>query len=175
MKIYKVTNNPANIRYNPNNRWIGLTSSYKGFASFDHVYNGIRALYILLKNYYTYYRLNNVQKIISRFAPSSDNNQTDKYIEFVSGFLDVEPNEVLDFDNYRTFINLAYAIIKMESGQSIDLDYLVEVYEYTFGLSITKKLPKHLPISLYYHIYIDLGTTRVNVLEYNRRKAYETE
>lgn len=77
-------NNPFNIRYNPRNMWLGLAQNqvYRGFCNFVDIKYGIRAACYLLMVSYRKKGVLTVSEIISRFAPSSEND-TDKYIQFV--------------------------------------------------------------------------------------------
>ena len=47
-KIYEVTQNVLNIRYNESNKWKGQTGSYKGFCVFEntdyYIRGGIKIL-----------------------------------------------------------------------------------------------------------------------------------
>lgn len=86
--------NPANIRYNLSNSWKGLVGSEKGFCKFENDLYGIRALIYLLRTYYLYRDCDTIRSIISRYAPSSEND-TDSYISFVSDFVGVESDEEL--------------------------------------------------------------------------------
>ena len=79
-------NNPANIRYSGFNHWKGLVGNNNGFCEFISLEFGVRALCIVLRRYINGYNLFDVESIISRFAPSTENN-TRAYISYVSGFL----------------------------------------------------------------------------------------
>lgn len=77
-------NNPYNIRYSKKNNWIGQTGMKRGFCCFDTMEHGIRACFRLLNNYILR-GCDTPQKIISRFAPSCENN-TNSYIKFVCDY-----------------------------------------------------------------------------------------
>ena len=74
-------NNPLNIRFSPRSNWIGQTGENKGFCVFDSLEHGFRAAFKLLNNYIKQ-GYDTVPKIISRWAPQSENNTT-AYIDFV--------------------------------------------------------------------------------------------
>lgn len=84
--IARATHCPFNIRYSTLNHWLGQVSEWKGFVKFQNKRYGIRAGIILLRNYIVKYQLTTVRDIITRFAPSSENN-TDDYIQFVNEFI----------------------------------------------------------------------------------------
>ena len=67
--------NPGNIRIS-SQRFVGEVfsskeSSFKQFRSMEY---GLRALMKLLLTYYNFYHLDTVHAIISRYAPSSEND-----------------------------------------------------------------------------------------------------
>lgn len=74
-------NNPLNIRFSSRSNWIGQTGDNKGFCVFDSLEHGFRAAFKLLTNYIKS-GYDTVPKIISRWAPQSENNTT-AYIDFV--------------------------------------------------------------------------------------------
>lgn len=108
-------NNPGNIK-KTSDKWDGLSANQndKIFFQFIEPEYGIRALTKILDRYYTEYGLKTISEIIQRYAPGSEND-TGKYIMFVSSFMMIEQNEMLDFpvDMYK----LAESIINYENGQ----------------------------------------------------------
>lgn len=115
-------NNPANIRYNKRNNWLGQVGSDNGFCVFDTHEHGLRALVILLRNYINVYKLHSVSEIISRFAPSTEND-TRNYISYVDGFLrsrGVDPNHIVAND--ICLVLLGSAICRMETSTNVFLD-----------------------------------------------------
>ena len=76
-------NNPLNIRFSSLNKWKGLQGVNKGFCVFQSMDYGLRAGIITLRTYINKHHLTDVEDIIKRFAPSSENN-TSAYISYVS-------------------------------------------------------------------------------------------
>jgi len=111
--------NPGNIDYNPANQWRGQLphepTIEARFCRFQSAHYGLRALAVLLKNYYRRYGLNTVEKLISRYAPSDENN-TRAYINAVAEALRVKADTPLPL-NKRTLQALLVAIIRHENGQ----------------------------------------------------------
>lgn len=70
-----------NIRYDARNKWRGQIGREKGFCKFSDPMYGLRAAAILLCRYVRQGD-NTVDKIISRWAPPSE-NATDVYIAYV--------------------------------------------------------------------------------------------
>ncbi|MFA7399113.1 MAG: structural protein [Sideroxydans sp.] len=107
-------NNPGNIRHG-SARWQGMspTQTDTNFVQFITPEYGIRALSILIGNYYSKNGLNTVRKIISRYAPSSENN-TDAYAQAVSKAIGVTPDTIINVNTHK--VALVEAIIKHENG-----------------------------------------------------------
>lgn len=76
-------NNYGNLRHGSN--WLGLNPIQydRSFCQFSDPIYGLRALIITLRTYFRKYGLNTLEKIINRYAPASDGNSTDKYINTV--------------------------------------------------------------------------------------------
>lgn len=109
-------NNPGNIRYN-GIAWQGLAvpPSDGAFCRFVSTKYGIRALSIIIKTYKKKYNLNTIKQIISRWAPTNEND-TNSYVMDVSKALKVAPTDNIDvFDNF-VMLNLCRAIIRHENG-----------------------------------------------------------
>ena len=105
-------NNPLNIEANGID-WQGLVGSDGRFAKFDTAFNGIRAAARILKTYRDKYGLNTVRGIVSRWAPPSDNNPTESYIDFVAKNAGVTATQTLGAADY---IKVVAAMIRFENG-----------------------------------------------------------
>lgn len=128
-------NNPFNIRYNPRNMWIGLDKDqvYRGFCNFINVKYGIRAACYLLMVSYRRKGVVSISEIISRFAPSSENN-TDLYIQFVCNGLGCFP---FDYPKSRLdFAKLLHYMSKYE-GNPVSVEDILKVIN-LFNLKIKK-------------------------------------
>ena len=127
--------NPLNIRYRSEGYWQGQAPS-KGCPQFCRFYDlkwGFRAAFRLMLTYYERYHLDTVEKIVSRWAPSSEND-TKGYIAFVVSDLGkcgslrpplTPPTQEGNLDtmtlphpreNPRLWIALVVAMAKMECG-----------------------------------------------------------
>lgn len=119
-------NNPANIRYSSLNKWKHQGKPNKGFCTFDSPVWGVRALLILIRKYRFSYGLDSVFKIISRFAPSSEND-TSAYVKFICNCLGVSPDETLNLDffffaEFSQLFKLCHSICIIESGYDLSID-----------------------------------------------------
>ncbi len=106
-------NNPLNIRIG--NKWKGLkTPNTDGaFDQFVSMPYGYRAAFVLLRNYITKRGCDTVEKIISRFAPSNENN-TAAYIKTVCMKTGFQPTTKLQ-PTYDDLSKLVYAMAWVES------------------------------------------------------------
>lgn len=112
----KRNNNPFNIRYNAANSWKGQIGSDGAFCVFDKMSHGIRAGGVLLRNYLKAGK-NTIRLILSKFAPSSENN-TESYIQHVSQLSGIGENTKLsNNDLWR----IAVPMMMIESSYSATL------------------------------------------------------
>lgn len=112
-------NNPGNLRPSGDS-WQGMTGSKNGYLVFSTAFYGLRALAKNLATYRSKYGLNTIRGIITRWAPSNEND-TQAYIASVSEQTGVGPDVPLMVGQYRPLIE---AIIIHENG-----------YPDTFGLN----------------------------------------
>ncbi|ENN8375167.1 hypothetical protein ACAX46_000533 [Providencia rettgeri] len=108
-------NNPGNIRMSKD-VWVGQTGNDGSFVTFATPAHGIRATG---KNLLSYARQGYVtpEQIITRWAPPEDDNDTEGYIKFVSDYLNVPRDTVLDLTDLDTLTRLSMAIMIQENGQ----------------------------------------------------------
>lgn len=111
--------NPGNIDYNPANQWLGQLKHdpaiEKRFARFDTPENGIRALGKLLLTYQRKHGLKTVKAIISRWAPSVEND-TDAYVRAVEVNTGTRPGAEIDLTQPAVITGFVKAIIHHENA-----------------------------------------------------------
>lgn len=109
-------NNPGNIRLS--------TTRYEGeiehsddseFKQFESMPYGYRAMFRLLYVYQTRHGLNTLRGMISRYAPSNEND-TNNYIRQVSKWSSLEPDAHITSTNRDTMIPFVAAMSRMENG-----------------------------------------------------------
>jgi hypothetical protein len=107
--------NPMNIKDSSIN-WDGETGENLDttFEEFENYSDGIRAGAKLLVNYQAIYGLNTIEGIINRYAPPSDNNPTNDYVQYVAGKVGVSSNQVIDVKTH--LVEMVKAIIAFEIG-----------------------------------------------------------
>lgn len=111
-------NNPLNIeKTKGKNPWKGeiVPSTDSRFAQFTSIAYGYRAAFKLLNNYQRKYGLDTLRKLISRWAPSTENN-TDKYVEFVAERSLVSPDVRITTTNKDIMIAVVAAMSAYENG-----------------------------------------------------------
>lgn len=108
-------NNPGNIRSGPT-PWIGQSGvDESGFCIFESAFYGIRALAKLLITYHDKYGLVTIRAIISRWAPSNEND-TAAYIKAVCEDCSFGPDDWLRLSDQSVLAALTRAIIHHENG-----------------------------------------------------------
>ena len=109
--------NPLNIRENHKSdyQWQGEAAQDidPSFEEFTTPFWGIRAGARILKTYRDKRGLNHVKGIVTRWAPPSDDNPTDKYIAFVANKAGVLATQPLGAADYPKVIA---AMIHFENG-----------------------------------------------------------
>jgi len=112
-------NNPGNIDYNQANKWQGQMppndALEKRFARFDSPENGIRALGKLLQTYQTKHGLKTVKAIISRWAPSVEND-TSAYVRAVEQKTGTAPGADVNLKDPVVLTGFVKAIIHHENA-----------------------------------------------------------
>lgn len=121
-------NNPLNIRVG--NNWQGEVAkpSDHTFEQFKEMKYGVRAAFIILRNYINRHKLNTIPKVITRWAPSNENN-TLAYIKAVEKYSLIDINETLRFENKCQMINLFRAMCIVENGREIDIQDVLLGYD----------------------------------------------
>ncbi|ASG43836.1 lytic transglycosylase [Citrobacter freundii] len=110
-------NNPGNLNF-AGQAGAELERPGGRFARFETAFDGLRALSRQLM-LYAGRGINSVEKIISTWAPASDNNNTAAYIQAVSQRLGVDPRVALNMKDPQTMSALMSSIIHHENGRNI--------------------------------------------------------
>lgn len=128
-------NNPLNIR--KGNNWKGerQPQSDPSFEEFESLQMGLRAGFIILRNYQRIslapkMRANTIRKIINRWAPPSENN-TLKYIDTVARRSGLNPDELIAYRDKPRMLAVVEAMCFVECGQAIDKDVISSAYDLT--------------------------------------------
>lgn len=121
-------NNPLNIRIG--NTWLGEVPNPtdSDFEQFVHVKYGLRAGFCILRRYIRRYKRNTVRKIVTAWAPSSENN-TERYIQLVCKFGCLDPDVEIRFEDSLTMCSLVQAMARVEVGEVIPLQVIEDAYK----------------------------------------------
>ena len=121
-------NNPTNIRIG--NTWLGevVFPSETEFEQFVSIEYGLRAAFIILRRYIRRYKRNTVERIISSWAPSNENN-TQAYIRKVCEVTGLDPNAEILFEDKDTMVKLVDAMCLVECGQHVPMDKISKGYD----------------------------------------------
>jgi hypothetical protein len=109
-------NNPFNI-IDTKTKWNGESSQnndskFEEFVTLEH---GIRAGLLNLWNVY-FARGYNIRQLLNKYAPASDNNNTEAYIKAVSGRVGLDPDTIPAKSDY---LKIAHAILIHENGYPV--------------------------------------------------------
>lgn len=110
-------NNPGNIRHD-GTRWQGerVPSTDRSFKQFTSMAYGYRAMFKLLTNYARLHNCQTIRKIISRWAPPSEND-TAAYIDTVSRLTGIAPDQIIDITSQDQMCSLVAAMSRVENGK----------------------------------------------------------
>lgn len=112
-------NNPCNI-VRTQDPWKGMAAAQTDsrFVVFESMPYGFRAFFILMLTYYRTHQLHTIKDILSRYAPSCENN-TLEYISSVSRRLSTSPTAPvpdLSEQSASFWCDFAMAVFAVESG-----------------------------------------------------------
>ncbi len=121
--------NPLNIRHGKS-QWVGMREKQtdKGFVQFTSRKYGYRAAFVLLHNYIRK-GVDTIGKIIARWAPSSDGNNTRAYIDFVSKSTGINASHSIRWEDKNDLVDIVRSMAQMESGIIEDRKLIEEAYE----------------------------------------------
>lgn len=138
-------NNLGCIRYNPLNQWNGQIDNYRGFACFNKVELGLRAMTFILMSYIYKHRLFDVKSILERYAPSDDGNSPKLYAQIVSqqtGFYFI-PAKITELREVLPV--LIYKMTCVENGKDYYIKSLqIDGFTETFTLCVQKYIDEYL-------------------------------
>lgn len=128
----KRNNNPLNIRRSTD-RWFGMSDEQpdKEFVTFKALEYGLRAAIKIIRRYITHYRCDSIRKIVSRWAPSSEND-TESYINYVATWVRISPDQSIDARDKLIISNIIQAMSVFESQWEIPIVTIYNVWQLYF-------------------------------------------
>jgi hypothetical protein len=112
-------NNPLNIRHNADVFQGEIKGTDKSFKTFSSMPYGYRAAFVTLGTYLSR-GCNTIEKIISKWAPPSENN-TDSYIAAVEKWSGVPRNKELTAADGADYILVVAAMSFVENDKNADI------------------------------------------------------
>lgn len=121
--------NPLNIRRGKS-LWLGMCQKQtdKCFVQFTSRIYGYRAAFVLLSRYIER-GTNTIGKIVARWAPSTDGNNTQAYIGFVAETAGIGASETITFGEREKLVEIVRSMAQMESGVIEDKAMIEQAYE----------------------------------------------
>lgn len=126
-------NNPLAIR--KGNNWLGERhpQSDPAFEEFESIEYGLRAAFILLRNYITgggtgRVHHDTIDKIIRRWAPEVE-NATERYIDYVSHITGISRYQRVWFSDKKSMCAIVGAMAFVECGVRIDPAVISSAYD----------------------------------------------
>lgn len=122
-------NNPLNIRINTD-KFVGEVqpSQDKAFKQFDTMAHGYRAAFRVIRTYINNYKCDTIRKIISRWAPATENN-TLAYVMTVSSRSGISPDALISASNREEMIRIVAAMSYVENGVEADMVEVLDGWE----------------------------------------------
>ena len=100
----------------------------KQFVQFKSRVYGYRAAFVLLRNYIGKGK-DTIGKIIAKWAPSSDGNNTQSYINYVSSTTGINASHALRWEDKEDLVVIVRSMAHMESGIIEDKVLIEQAYE----------------------------------------------
>lgn len=135
-------NNPLNIRHNPKNAWlmkVKWTKKDPHFEEFRTMAYGYRAAFVLIRNHIRR-GCDTLGKLIYKWAPVEDNNDTDIYLSIVCRLTGFDPDKSLVGITGREIKSIVSAMTYVECGRGYptmqmlaDLDVGYKLYKESEG------------------------------------------
>ncbi len=116
-------NNPLNLRHSPDTFKGEKVSTDKDFEQYESIEYGYRAAFVTLHTYLTKYGLNTIEKIITKWAPPTENN-TQAYISAVVKYSGVAADEALTATSGDKYILIVSAMSFVENGVNADINQI---------------------------------------------------
>jgi len=113
-------NNPLNIRHNAGVFKGEINGKDKTFKTFSTIPYGYRAAFVILHTYLTK-DCNTIEKIITRWAPPSENN-TQAYIAKVEKWSGIPKDKVLTAADGADYMLIVAAMSAVENGINADIN-----------------------------------------------------
>ena len=124
-----LNNNPCNIRISTD-KFQGEVqpSQDKEFKQFETMAYGYRAAFRVIRTYINNYKCDTIRKIISRWAPKSE-NYTENYIRVVSERSGIPADDIVYPDNREMMVRIVAAMSYVENGREAVMSDVIRGWE----------------------------------------------
>lgn len=113
--------NPGNIRTNSDYFKGEIRPSRdSSFKQFKTMAYGYRAMFKILRNYHKNYKLDTIRKMITRWAPPSE-NKTEAYIKAVADQAAIDPDSVVNIYSEQQMCAIVAGMSLVENGREADM------------------------------------------------------
>ena len=125
--------NPLNIRHGKS-QWVGMREKQtdKPFVQFTARVYGYRAASVLLRGYIGKGK-DTIGKIIAKWAPSSDGNNTQSYINYVSKTTGINASHALKWEDKDDLVEIVRSMAHRESGIIESKELIEEAYDLAYN------------------------------------------
>ena len=103
-------------------------SADKSFKQFENMAYGYRAMFRILGNYVRHYKLDTLEKMITRWAPPKENN-TKNHINSVSEWSGVDKDSKVWIDNRQQMCAIVAAMSRMENGVKANMSEVEQGFD----------------------------------------------
>ena len=103
-------------------------SQDKEFKQFETATYGYRAAFRILRTYINNYKCDTIRKIVSRWAPKSENH-TENYIRVVSERSGIPANDPVYADSREMMIRIVAAMSFVENGVEAKMSDVIQGWE----------------------------------------------
>jgi len=135
-------NNPGNL-VKTSIQWQGkVPGSDPRFETFENIYYGIRAAYLDIYSDVFKKKLNTIQKLISSYAPKSE-NPTEAYIQTVVKATGINRNQIIS--SPQDLDKILASILKVENGPKAAV-ITSEMIKKGINMANVKSIPKTVAI-----------------------------
>lgn len=135
-------NNPLNIRYNPRNNWVGQTGNDGQFCVFSASKYGIRAAVKILQKYAGNDGKITIFEIINKWAPRTDGNNTEMYIEKVCHAMCLRETDTIDVHQRYTVVLLFWFMAIVECTSKALQASNINIYDFILGFNLANENEK---------------------------------
>jgi hypothetical protein len=108
------------------NEWYGKAGSDGTFLQFETAAQGVRAADKVLISYANK-DINTVSDVIAAWAPPTDNNPTEDYIDYVADSLGIDEEAVIDLNDPEVRADLLSAMSMLESEKEVSPDEILSL------------------------------------------------